>query len=155
MDLLLNLVCSSAVAKISMKDTLVYVGQQEDVQLVQNMGLRALTRCLKTRKLTLVSIALIYVLYINVVSSSLGRIPRNAAEHYADRTFAQLMWLKVTAVYIASVCGFHVLFQDVDLVWIKDPYPFLLNLPGDISFMDDGTHLFITVTPLFTIKNVP
>ena len=52
-------------------------------------------------------------------SNSLGNIPSNAAAHYADLTFARLMWLKVTSVYIANLAGFDVLFQDVDLTWIR------------------------------------
>ncbi len=52
-------------------------------------------------------------------SDSLGNIPSNAAAHYADMTFARLMWLKVTSVYIANLAGFDVLFQDVDLTWIR------------------------------------
>ena len=41
-------------------------------------------------------------------------------------------------MYIALNAGFHVLFQDADLVWFRDPIPFLLSLEADAAFMDDG-----------------
>jgi hypothetical protein len=42
------------------------------------------------------------------VHEGLGELPKEAAESYADRTFAKVMWIKVTAVYIALYCGFDV-----------------------------------------------
>ena len=57
-----------------------------------------------------------------IYSGSLGDIPSKAAAHYADLTFARLMWLKVTSVYLANLAGFDVLFQDVDLTWIRGMY---------------------------------
>ena len=44
MDLLLNFLCSARLARIALEDTLVYVGQVEDVRLVQSMGLKAMFR---------------------------------------------------------------------------------------------------------------
>jgi hypothetical protein len=41
--------------------------------------------------------------------------------------------------------GYDVLFQDADLVWFKDPIPYLRSLPNDIIFMDDGAR-----TPRYT-----
>jgi hypothetical protein len=55
------------------------------------------------------------------------------------------MWFKMVSVYIAIASGFDVLFQDVDLIWLKDPIPILKALPGDMSFMDDGAR-----TPRYT-----
>lgn len=56
------------------------------------------------------------------------------------------MWLKVTSVYIALSAGFNVIFQDADLVWIRDPVPFLTSLSKyDMIFMDDGAR-----TPRFS-----
>lgn len=36
------------------------------------------------------------------------------------------------------MAGFNVLFQDVDLVWLKDPFHYFLDLHYDLLFMDDG-----------------
>jgi Nucleotide-diphospho-sugar transferase len=72
-------------------------------------------------------------------------MPKNAANSYLDKTFSRMMWFKMVSVYIACAAGFDVLFQDVDLIWLKDPIPFLRSLPGDMSFMDDGAR-----TPRYT-----
>ena len=75
-------------------------------------------------------------------------MPKNAAFNYGDGVFSRMMWLKVSSVYIATVAGYNVLFQDADLVWFQDPVPYLQQVYGsdtDIIFMDDGGR-----TPRFT-----
>lgn len=42
---------------------------------------------------------------------------------------------------VCTVCSYDVLFQDVDVTWLKDPFP---ELQADapyyhIQFMDDGS----------------
>ena len=77
-------------------------------------------------------------------------MPRNVAGNYGDKYFAKIMWLKVTSVYIALAAGFDVIFQDADLVWIKDPVPILHSFKDyDMIFMDDGART-PRFTPLFT-----
>jgi hypothetical protein len=67
----------------------------------------------------------------------LGMMPRIVALNYGDKYFAKIMWLKVTSVYIALAAGFDVIFQDADLVWIKDPVPMLHSFKGyDMIFME-------------------
>jgi hypothetical protein len=52
-------------------------------------------------------------------------MPTKAAGQYLDHTFSRMMWFKTTSVFLAIEAGFDVLFQDVDLVWMKDPLPYL------------------------------
>jgi hypothetical protein len=124
MDLLLNFVCSCRSAGISLDNLVVFVGQREYRPLVQAMGAVAF------------------------YSPYLGSIPRKAADSYGDMVFAKLMWLKATSVYVAAKAGFNVLFQDADLVWLRDPVPYLLDHVTDIAFMDDGART-TRFTPLF------
>ncbi len=42
---------------------------------------------------------------------ALGPIPKRAAGQYGDNTFALLMWLKTTSIYVASQAGYDILFQ--------------------------------------------
>jgi hypothetical protein len=79
----------------------------------------------------------------------LGDMPREFAVAYLDDTFKRMMWFKMTACYIASAAGFHVLFQDVDVVWLMDPIPYLLTHTADMLFMDDGSR-GSRYAPLFT-----
>ena len=113
-DLLLNFLCSAEGAGIDIKSVVVFVGDAQYVPVVENMGANA------------------------IYSPSLGSMPAHAAEGYLDHTFARMMWFKTTSVYLALKSGYHVLFQDVDLVWLKDPRPYFDEHPQDILFMDDG-----------------
>ncbi len=115
MDLLLNFLCSAKAAQLDMTEFVIFLGQQESVETIEAMGVHAFFH------------------------ASLGDMPKQAADHYMDKTFGKIMWLKITSVYVALHAGFHVLFQDVDLVWMKNPIPYLESLVShDIIFMDDG-----------------
>eukprot|EP00607_Mallomonas_marina_P007308 CAMPEP_0182418196 /NCGR_PEP_ID=MMETSP1167-20130531/2668_1 /TAXON_ID=2988 /ORGANISM="Mallomonas Sp, Strain CCMP3275" /LENGTH=466 /DNA_ID=CAMNT_0024592271 /DNA_START=567 /DNA_END=1964 /DNA_ORIENTATION=- len=121
MDLVLNFLCSVRASHIDSDGIIVFVGQQEHIVLLENMGVKG------------------------IYHESLGSMPSHAAGNYADSTFTRLMWLKVTSVYLSLVAGFDVLFQDADLVWMKDPRPMLQATSHDAVFMDDGAR-----TPRFT-----
>lgn len=122
-DLVMNLLCSCRAARIDTSNYLIFVGSEEDVTIINNMGVHA------------------------VFNPILGSMPKNAAGYYGDRTFSRMMWLKVSSVYVASKAGYNVLFQDCDLVWFQDPIPYLQTFDdeSDIIFMDDGGR-----TPRFT-----
>mmetsp|Transcript_408 Transcript_408/g.657 ORF Transcript_408/g.657 Transcript_408/m.657 type:complete len:540 (-) Transcript_408:110-1729(-) len=114
MDLLLNFLCSAEEIHLDLQSVVVFVGDLQYVQLIESMGANAM------------------------YSPSLGSMPANAAETYLDDTFSRMMWFKVTSVYLALLAGYNVLFQDVDLVWLRDPFKYLLDLNQDVIFMDDG-----------------
>ena len=114
MDLALNFICSAEGAGIDLSTVVMFVGTEIDVVLVENMGAKA------------------------IYSPALGSMPKQAADVYLDDTFSRMMWFKTTSVFLAVEAGFDVLFQDVDLVWMKDPIPYLRAVDADISFMDDG-----------------
>ena len=121
MDLVLNWACSSEAAGVSLDDVVVFVGTEDSAAAVENMGAHAM------------------------YSSALGSMPKKAAGGYLDNTFSRMMWFKTTSVYLAMYSGFHVLFQDADLVWLKNPIPYLESHNADVAFMDDGAR-----TPRYT-----
>eukprot|EP00596_Hydrurales_sp_CCMP1899_P005649 CAMPEP_0119046322 /NCGR_PEP_ID=MMETSP1177-20130426/45852_1 /TAXON_ID=2985 /ORGANISM="Ochromonas sp, Strain CCMP1899" /LENGTH=409 /DNA_ID=CAMNT_0007019307 /DNA_START=458 /DNA_END=1687 /DNA_ORIENTATION=+ len=121
MDLALNFICSAEGAGIDLSSIVMFVGTESDVELVENMGAQA------------------------IYSPALGSMPARAAGQYLDHTFSRMMWFKTTSVFLAIEAGFDVLFQDADLVWMKDPLPYLRSQKEDISFMDDGAR-----TPRYT-----
>lgn len=56
-----------------------------------------------------------------------------------------MMMAKVICVQLVSMLGFNFLFQDVDIVWFKDPLEFFTARDGptagyDLAFQDDGGH---------------
>lgn len=61
------------------------------------------------------------------------------SETYGDRGFASLMLYKTLAVVDALTVAPRVLFQDVDLIWLRDPVADLDQRPAaDLHFMFDG-----------------
>lgn len=137
LDLLINLLCSARAANVDVNNFVVFSGQPEYCKMIESLGVKA------------------------IYHASLGDMPKEAAESYADRVFTKLMWLKVTSVYTALHAGFHVLFQDVDLVWIKDPVPYLLQHDRyDVIFMDDGARTprfapYFTNTGFYFVRHTP
>lgn len=74
-----------------------------------------------------------------------GNIPVGAARRYGDTRFVAMMMAKVICVQLVSMLGYDFLFQDVDIVWYKNPLTFFGNKTSpvqkyDIFFQDDGGH---------------
>jgi hypothetical protein len=61
-------------------------------------------------------------------------------------------WLKITSVYSVVATGRHALFQDADVVWLRDPIEYFFTTADDqvdCFFMDDGARS-ARYTPLYT-----
>ena len=69
-------------------------------------------------------------------------MPQEAAGQYGDRKFTAMMLAKVFCVHMVSSLNYNILFQDVDIVWYRNPIPFFetQNLHFDLLFQDDGGH---------------
>jgi len=95
-------------------------------------------------------------------SISYGDQPRDAVKHFGDKNFRRLMFQKTAIVQDVLELGYDVLFQDVDMIWRKDPLEFLLtgtNQDFDARFMFDGRNplhapLFAN-TGFFLLRNRP
>jgi len=78
-----------------------------------------------------------------------GYVPKQAAEVYGDGTYSRIMMSKVYCAHLISQLGYDFLFQDVDVVWYKNPLPvFHSDVPDknnfiatkwDMIFQDDGS----------------
>lgn len=110
-DLVLNFICSAEQIGYNLEQVIVFVGNNDYVSVIESMGPKA------------------------IYSEALGSMPKEAAAGYLDHTFSRMMWFKTTSVYLALKAGFNVLFQDADLVWLKDPVEYLEKHDGDIIFM--------------------
>ena len=60
------------------------------------------------------------------------------ANNYGDSEFARHMFYQNAVIRDLLECGVDLLFQDVDVVWRKDPLPLLLQHPDHVQFMFDG-----------------
>mmetsp|Transcript_4793 Transcript_4793/g.7003 ORF Transcript_4793/g.7003 Transcript_4793/m.7003 type:complete len:248 (+) Transcript_4793:25-768(+) len=72
-------------------------------------------------------------------------MPKDAAKRYADSTFTKMMQAKVFCVQLVAMLDYDFLFQDVDLVWFRNPLEFFHDKLNpwynfDIYFQDDGNH---------------
>lgn len=74
-----------------------------------------------------------------------ARMPDEAAKRYGDTKFQGMMMAKIYCVHMISQLGYNQLFQDVDVVWYRNPLEWFLdkNNPSfdfDMYFQDDGAH---------------
>lgn len=72
-----------------------------------------------------------------------------------------MMWYKAFSVWLILKLGFNVLFQDVDIIWFKDPFPyfqaairdFQLAHPGktppEAFLSDDGQRTTVRYSPFY------
>lgn len=87
---------------------------------------------------------------------SFTNVPRKASGGYLDKVFVMMMWYKAFSLYVMLHMGFHVLFQDVDLVWFRSPFEHLhkkmQNEAGEFVYeaylSDDGARA-IRYSPFF------
>ena len=61
---------------------------------------------------------------IGIFHEGYSSVSKNASQDYLDRIFVDMMWYKAFALFLLLRKNINVLFQDVDLVWFKDPFPF-------------------------------
>lgn len=71
------------------------------------------------------------------------KMPEKEAGRYGDAAFTQMMYAKVVTVQLINRLGYDVLFQDVDVVWYKNPLTFFHDKKNplyafDMLFQDDG-----------------
>ena len=106
-DLFLNFACSCREHNLSLHSMLVFSGSPEIVSLIESTG----------------AMGLFHVGYASVSKA--------ASVDYLDRVFVDMMWYKAFSVYLLLRMRVNVLFQDVDLVWFKDPFPFFHQFLGN------------------------
>ncbi|GKY90578.1 hypothetical protein MPSEU_000031500 [Mayamaea pseudoterrestris] len=126
-ELLLNFICHARRRNLDLSNVLVFATDLETRDLVANMG-----------------VAVYYDEYNYEI------MPKEAAKRYADRNFRSMMMAKVFVVHMVLALGYDVLFQDVDLIWYRNPLEYFEttkmeeqkggNKPFDMYFQDDGNH---------------
>ncbi len=99
-DLFMNFACSCQQHKISLSNVIVFAASQEIVPMIESTG----------------AIGLFHVGYASV--------SKKASNDYLDRVFVDMMWYKAFCVHLIASRGINLLFQDADLVWFRDPFPY-------------------------------
>jgi hypothetical protein len=98
MDLFANFACSCRAHNISMHNVMVFAGSDDVLPLIESFGAMGLHH-----------------------ADSFADVSRNASYEYLDRIFIDMMWYKSFSVWLLLKLRYNVLFQDVDLVWFRDP----------------------------------
>ena len=153
-DLLANFACSCKHHNISMRNMMVFAGSEDVLPLIESFG----------------AIGIYHQL-------SFADVSRNASYEYLDRIFIDMMWYKSFSVWLLLKLQYNVLFQDVDIIWYRDPVQYfrtastlpVLDTINDENYIENLstkqkiTHLtdnIITFTqknlkniPYFNIKN--
>ncbi|KAL7528955.1 hypothetical protein ACHAXR_004091 [Thalassiosira sp. AJA248-18] len=119
-ELLINFICSSRSRGLDLSNLVVFPTDKFSKDLAEGMG--------------------IATFYADKLMSS---IPEEEAERYGDSTFGLIMMAKVLCVHLVSDLGYDMLFQDVDVIWYKDPFKFFHDTESpianfDVYFQDDG-----------------
>lgn len=62
---------------------------------------------------------------------------------FGEKSFGETMFYKNAFIYdILTTLPCNVLFQDSDLIWFKDPVPYLEGLDVDVAIMYDGPNFY-------------
>mmetsp|Transcript_34868 Transcript_34868/g.73542 ORF Transcript_34868/g.73542 Transcript_34868/m.73542 type:complete len:617 (+) Transcript_34868:69-1919(+) len=118
-ELLINFACSARARGLDLKNVLVFPTDQETKELAEGMGLATFYE-----------------------EKLMETVPKRGAGIYGDHIFVSVMFAKVLCVQLVNELGHDLLFQDVDVVWYKDPLEYFhdKSLPEfDMYFQDDGS----------------
>ena len=120
--LLSNFVCAARSRGLDISNVLVFPTDLEAQKVAKGLGLAT---------------------YFDKIN--FGDLPEEEAAYYGDETFGSMMRAKILTVLYISLLGHDVLFQDVDIVWFKNPLSFFHDKSNtdmqkfDILCQDDGS----------------
>jgi hypothetical protein len=116
----INFVCAAKSRGLDISRVLLFATDLETYQLAESMG--------------------IAVFFDDRVFAS---IPSGAAKDYHDINYGKIMMSKVYCVHLINSMGYDLIFQDIDLVWYKNPLDyFKTEAPQNfyMYFQHDGEH---------------
>jgi Nucleotide-diphospho-sugar transferase len=126
-ELLLNFICSATARGLDLSSVLLFATDNDTSLLAKSFGITVFD-----------------------VYDAFGTMPTGAAKVYGDRTFKDMMMSKVYCVHLVNALGYDVLFQDVDVVWYRNPIDFFHSpQSGNFDFyFQDGTSNSVIVDPI-------
>jgi len=121
-ELLMNFVCNARSKSLDVSNILVFPTDEDTKKMAEGLGL-----------------ATFYD------KRNFKNMPERAANFYGDRTFVAMMFAKVVCVQLISMLGYDLLFQDVDVIWFRNPLDYFHDESNpfynfDMYFQDDGAH---------------
>ena len=138
-ELFVNFVCNAKARGLDLSNLLMFATDIATLELCKSLGITA---------------------YYD--ESIFGSMPETAARAYGDKTFSKMMMAKVFCVHLINSLGYNIIFQDVDVVWKKNPIPYFqqswVQDEWDLMFQDDGARSvryspFSPNTGFYYVKN--
>lgn len=96
---------------------------------------------------------------MGLYSEYFASVDKDASKVYLDATFVDMMWYKAFSVWTVLQMGYHALFQDIDIVWFRQPDSYFNNIFAEFFkktgvqptgfFSDDGQRGTIRFAPFF------
>jgi hypothetical protein len=120
-DLFLNFACSCRLHNISTSNVLVFAGSREIVTMIESTGA------------------------MGIYHKGYSAVSKKPSTDYLDRPFVDMMWYKAFSIYLVLQMKVNVLFQDVDLVWFRDPFSVFHSWTGKAT--GDGRGPFVPLSP--------
>lgn len=108
-DLFYNFICSCRLHSINVGNVVVFSGSEEIIPIIESSG----------------AMGLYHVGY--------SAVSRKASMDYLDRIFVDMMWYKAFSIYLILRLKINILFQDVDIVWFRDPFPWFKDYTMNIT----------------------
>jgi hypothetical protein len=138
--LFFNFVCAARSRGLDLSNILMFATDQATVELAASLGVKVFD-----------------------VQDAFGEMPEEAATAYGDSKFMRMMLAKIYCVHLVILLGYDVLFQDVDLVWRRNPLEFFYSSKADdydMFFQDDGARStryapFSPNSGFYFVKNNP
>jgi hypothetical protein len=121
-ELLMNFVCGAKSRGFDLSNILVFPTDVETKDLAEGLGL-----------------ATFYD------EKNFADMPAEEAQQYGDKNFIAMMFAKVVCVQLINHLNYDLLFQDVDIIWYKNPLDYFHDKTNphhdfDMYFQDDGAH---------------
>jgi Nucleotide-diphospho-sugar transferase len=130
-ELFMNFVCSARARKIDLSNVLLFATDEDTYLLAKSLDIHVFN-----------------------VDDAFGDMPTGAAKVYGDRVFQIMMLSKVYCVQLVSALGYDVLFQDVDVVWYRNPTEYFQSeQSGNFDFyFQDGACVLPMYNSLRNLK---
>jgi hypothetical protein len=113
-NMLLNFVCSAKSRGLSLEHVVIFATDAEAAAIAKSLGLATF-----------------------LDEHNFARLPTTSAD-YGGYTFTDMMWAKVVSAHLVSNLGYNMLFQDLDIVWHRNPLEYFHNLRSSTENPDDG-----------------
>ena len=104
LDLFLNFACSTALHNIDISNVVVFCGSEDIIPVVEKTGA------------------------LGLYHSGFFSVSRQTSHDYLDFTFVDMMWYKCFSIYLILREGYNILFQDVDLIWLRNPFEYFQEI---------------------------